>query len=344
LPLLAAGCIPLGMVWLPDSSGFIYPAGQNAHQIMFYDAAKREHRVLIEDTGATTLFPGLSPDGKRIAVARIYLGEDNSEMAQVVIYDKDGKELHRSPETKWRQAQAQKKEENVGTIVFWDRAGKRVLFSAPFQGNDVQTGLYDPGTKQFRSIAGVLLPFGGTPVRPDGKGFLVAGGGEKAIAFVDWEGHKQNLKLDPEAAADNDRAGILSFPWCFASQWDGDRAQVSYKHWRIRLDTKKGAASLDKRPDAEARVDDFFLQHQYTFAGGVKVRALVHEDKEGKLDKSRLEIITPGADKPRVLVEQGKGLFGFSPSPNKKLLAIWCVDDGTGKPYVYVLNSAGDVV
>jgi hypothetical protein len=42
--------------------------------------------------------------------------------------------------------------------------------------------------------------------------------------------------------------------------------------------------------------------------------------------------------------ERLQGFFGFSPSPDKKLLAIWCVDDGTGKPYIYVVNSDGEVV
>jgi hypothetical protein len=86
------------------------------------------------------------------------------------------------------------------------------------------------------------------------------------------------------------------------------------------------------------------LQQLHTFAGGVKVRALDEENSEGKLEKSRLEIITPGAEKPRVVMDQGKGIFGFSPSPDKSLLAVWCADDGSGTPRIYVVNSKGDVV
>jgi len=36
--------------------------------------------------------------------------------------------------------------------------------------------------------------------------------------------------------------------------------------------------------------------------------------------------------------------MGFSPSPDKKLLAIHCVDDGTGNGRVYVVVSKGEVV
>jgi Tol biopolymer transport system component len=329
------------MVWLPDSSGFIYPGGKAGEQIMFYDAAKREHRVLIEDTGAGTLIPGLSPDGKRIAVVRIRRGEDGEEAAQIVVYDWTGKESHRSAQMKWKAA-GEKKEGILGTMVFWDYAGNKLLFSAPFE-KEPQTGIYHPQTKQLRIVTGRLLPFGGTPIRPDGKGFLVAAGDGKVAAFIDWEGRKQELELAPEAAANDDRA-ILDIPWWFVSQWDGNAAVASYKEWRTRIDSKKRTVTLEKRPQAEGRVGDFNIQQQWTFPNGAKVRGLVKEHADGKFDKSRLEIITPGADKPHVLVEEGGGIFGFSPSPDKKLLAIWCVDDGTGKPYVYVVNSAGELV
>jgi hypothetical protein len=343
LMLFMTGCVPLGMVWMPDSSGFIYPAGKQAEQIMFYDAAKRAHRVLIENTGATTLIPALSPDGKRIAVARIRRVEGHGESAQVVIYDKDGKEAHQSPILPWKET-AEQDEGKYGTIVFWDRAGKRVLFCAPLQ-KEPQTGIYDPESKKLQTVAGLLLPFGGSPIGPGGKGYLVIAGAEKPeVTLVDWDGKKQKIELDPETLTDNDRRTILTFPWWFSSRWDGDAALVSYDEWRIRLDTKKLAGSLEKRPAAEARVGGDIIQQTYEFAGGVKVRALVTKGTDGKQDKSRLEILTPGAAKPRVIIGDAKGLFGFSPSPDKKLLAVWCVDDGSGKPYVYVLNNAGELV
>jgi len=343
LVVLAAGCVPLGMVWLPDSSGFIYPAGKQAEQIMFYDAAKREHRVLVENTGATTLIPALSPDGKRIAVCRIRRAEGQGESAQVMIYDKDGKEIHQSPILTWKQT-GEQDEGRYGTTIFWDRAGKKLLFCAPLE-KEPQTGVYDPDSKKLQTVPGLLLPFGGSPIRPDDKGYLVLAGVDKPeAAFVDWEGKKQKLELDPETTADNDRRGLLAFPWCFPSGWDRDAAVVSYKEWRIRLDTKKRVGTLEKRPAAEARVEKDVIQQQHEFAGSVKVRALIREDAEGKEQKGRLEILTPGADKPKIVVSEAKGLFGFSPSPDKKLLAVWCVDDGSGKPYVYVVNSAGEVV
>src|SRR5262249_42463899 len=155
----------------------------------------------------TTLIPGLSPDGKQIAVARIRNGGLETEAADIVVYDKDGKESHRSPEFKWKPM-AEKAEGKYGAMVFWDRAGKKVLFCAPLE-KDPQTGIYDPETRQLRIVTGQLLAFGGTPIRPDSKGFLISEAQDKpGVAFVDWEGNKQKLEVDPEAIADNDRKGI----------------------------------------------------------------------------------------------------------------------------------------
>jgi hypothetical protein len=341
LVVLAAGCIPAGMVWLPDSSGFIYPSGNNLDSISFYDVAKREHRVLVEDSGAMTLYPALSPDGKQIAVARLRGGGNQAGIAQMLIYDWQGKELHRSPEINWSEASAEPKERQLlGSILFWDPTGKKLLVSG-FQ-NEPRSGIYDPATKQMKMVDGQLMAFGSTPVCPDGKGFLVGDfrtGPE--VALVDWDGKRQKVALDAEAADNDEKRFMLYYPWSFLSRWDADTAEVSYKQWRIRLDTKKLKGALEARPATEARVGTDILQQLHTFAGGVKVRAL--ENPEGKLEKSRLEILTPGAEKPRVVMDDGKGIFGFSPSPDKKLLAIWCADDGSGTPRIFVVNSKGEV-
>jgi hypothetical protein len=343
--LLTAGCIPAGMVWLPDSRGFIYPSGKDLQSISFYDVAKREHRVLVKDTGAMTLYPALSPDGKQIAVARLRCGGNQAGIAQVMIYDREGKELHRSPELTWGEAAADPKERQLlGTVLFWDMTGKKLLVSGIFQ-SVPRSGIYDLATKRMSMMDGQLLVFGNTPVRPDGKGFLVGGfrtGPE--IAFVDWEGKRQQVALGAGVIDNDEKKFILSYPWSFLSRWDGDTAEVGYKDWRVRLDTKKLVGTLKSRPATEARVGTEILQQQHAFTGGVKIRALVSENSEGKFEKSRLEIITPKAEKPRAVVEEGKGFFGFSLSPDKKLLAIWCVDDGASKSRLYVVNSIGEVV
>jgi len=246
----------------------------------------------------------------------------------------------------WNDASpAPKERQTAGVMLFWDTAGKKLLVSDVFN-KPLRTGIYDPATKQMRTVNGMVTAFGNSPVRPDGKGFLVLDNLEQPkAAFIDWEGKSQKIELPAETTDDGDKKGMLSYPWWFASRWEGDVASVAYKESRIRIDTKTFKASFEKRPAAEARVGTEIIQLQHQFASGVKVRALVTEKVEGKQEeKSRLEIMIRNGDKPRVIVDGGKGYFGFSPSPDKKLLAIWCVDDGTKNPRIYVVNSAGDIV
>src|SRR5262245_9770245 len=166
LLLGSAGCIPCGMVWLPDSSGFVYPAGKDLKRLQFYDAAKREHRVLINDTGAQSVYPALSRDGKRIALACIRREPGKADVAEIVVYDLAGKEQHRSPPITWRAAPAGDNNERlVPTMVFWDPTGTKILVSELFESKP-RIGIYDVAGKKMQLMDGQLLPFGTTPIRP----------------------------------------------------------------------------------------------------------------------------------------------------------------------------------
>src|SRR5262249_41655610 len=148
-----------------------------------------------------------------------------------------------------------------------------------------------------------------------------------------------------DATHDNDyKKGMLTVPWWYLSRWDGNTAIVAYKDARIRIDTEKRAGTAEAFAAAEAKVDGQFVQQQYEFPGGVKVRALLTEAPEAKDNKARLENRKPDAKEWTALVPQGKPHFGFSPSPDKKLLAIWCVDDGNNMTKIIVVDSSGAVV
>src|SRR5262249_18780079 len=159
-------------------------------------------------------------------------------------------------------------------------------------------------TKEMRLISGFLMLFGNTPIRPDGKVFLVVREVDMQleIAFVDWEGKSQKVSLDVAAADNDEKKTMLYFPSIFQSRWNADTAEVSYKQTRFRLDAKKLKGVFEDSPGTEAPAGLENLQQQHVFAGGVKVRALIAKDSEGNFGKSRLEIITPGAQKPRVVM------------------------------------------
>src|SRR5207253_812041 len=133
----------------------------------FYDVAKREHRVLMEDTGAASVYPGLSSDGKRIAVARL---RRESGKAEMIVYDMMGKVLHRSPEITWRDARVGDNQQVlVPMMVFWDTAGRKIVVSEVLQPNP-RSGIYDLAAKKMMLVDGQILPFGNKAFCPDDKG------------------------------------------------------------------------------------------------------------------------------------------------------------------------------
>ena len=98
----ATGCNFDGVVWLPDSSGFVYTT---PGQLVRYDVSTGKSRVLTTED-MSTILPAVSPDGKRIAIARLPSTREkwsNSSrgILQVIVYDLEGKELQRSPELTW---------------------------------------------------------------------------------------------------------------------------------------------------------------------------------------------------------------------------------------------------
>src|SRR5947209_5098827 len=70
LAVMAGGCLPLEVFWLPDSSGFIYPEVTDKIgelSLKHYDLGTRKEQVILQE--APTYFPGVSHDGKMIAEA-----------------------------------------------------------------------------------------------------------------------------------------------------------------------------------------------------------------------------------------------------------------------------------
>ena len=102
-----SGCLPAAVVWLPDSSGFIYVASHKTQltRLVHFDLATKTARARREI--ALDGQPGLGPDGKRIAVANYSGGgparpdgKDGEKerkpvpsTLQVILYDSQGKEL-----------------------------------------------------------------------------------------------------------------------------------------------------------------------------------------------------------------------------------------------------------
>jgi hypothetical protein len=338
--LAVAGCFPVA--WLPDSSGFVYTDGGDFRQLVHYDVAKGERRVLVEKMPAATLWLALSPDGKTVAVARLtrVKGMERTLNLQIIVYDLKGKEVQRSAEFPWTTEYNGSSEGPIGAGVFWAASdGKLIVHNFD---DPVKTGVYDPAKKTLVTLDGYPAAFGGTPVRPDGKGFLITrkdGGPESLKVFLaDWDGKTQPIDLKTAALDNADKADVIQFPWAGTSGWKGAVAEVSYGGTRVRIDTDKRTGTFEAIPKSEAVADDKNILQQYAFPDGAKVRVLGAE--QATVNTYQLEYIKAGESKPKVLKVQEKSSFILLPSPDRKWLAARVVGEDKS---IFLISAKGEV-
>jgi hypothetical protein len=358
LLLSASGCIPVG--WLPDSSGFVYTAGKDFDRLIHYDLATGQRRVLVEKMPAHAPTVALSPDGKRIAVGHLRRGKDKSkpETMQVLLYDLQGKRVHKSPEFNWGANRRKGEEDFPNTGVFWV-ASAGVLVVQDY-GEPGRTGIYDPQKDTMRHLLdGTPCVYGGTPVRPDGKGLLLVGRApperpEPELFLVDWKGKKQSIALKrqikDEKTHPDSISGLLHAPWKGTSKWQGHVALVTYGTLRIRIDTQKQTGLIDELPSEDATVDGKELLQHYAFAhGGIQLRLLLAEKTKspdsipGEILHLRLEMIRAGEKKTKLLLKLRNGSCCLSPSPDRKWVAIRSMSDNTSADEVLLVSETGQV-
>jgi len=134
--LAVTGCELPGVAWLPDSSGIVFTENKGT-RLVHYDLKKKARRVIVNDTGTRTTWPAVSPDGKQVAVARWTAIPGKASQLQVILYNLDGKEAHRSRAYAWRPLETQKVELGP-THLFWGRADKLLVWTGE------ETAIYDP--------------------------------------------------------------------------------------------------------------------------------------------------------------------------------------------------------
>jgi hypothetical protein len=360
LVLLATGCVP-NVSWLPDSSGFVYTTAKGT--LVRYDVTKGTRRVLVADTGTNTIWPTVSPDGKRIAVARLNLDKDQPHTLQVILYDLEGIKVQRSQRLDWKGLDLDKDSPRLGTQthLYWAPQGDRLLV----YGNGT-TAVYAPGTdrvvKQWRGTQ--PLACGNTPIRPDGKGFLLGKHGDRfrkaaepkvgEIVFVDWDGREGQIKPKDDRTTELLKSGdspvkeLVTWPVLFWSAWEGDVALVSWSEFRIRIDTDKRVVTVHALAEKEIPADQKDLHQQYTFPDGatrITVRSL--EQKDAGLPHFRVELSGPRANKPRALVEV-TAVAVLQPAPNKQWVAVRCggtpeTPKNKGQDLILVVSHKGEV-
>jgi hypothetical protein len=342
--LTASGCIP-GVTWTPDSRGFYFTAGKDYQKLYHFDVAARKARPVVADTGGSTLWPAVSPDGKRVAVA-VTAPDGGRKHYQVVVYDAQGKEVQRSRSftpTPRATDRNDKKDPGPPFWLFWAPRGQgdKVLLQFPNS-----YALLDLKEDRFTDLGdGVLWVFGNSPVRPDGKGFLAlrpnAKPGEKDVAaFYDWQGGKQAV-----AAADAEEWNRLAVPFLFTSRWQGDVASARVGGLEFAVDTGKRTAAVTKvRPERTG--DGLVIRQSYRFGkAGTRVRVVELSDDPKKENLMRVEVLPE--DAPARVVAEKAALTTLLPSPDGKTLAVRYLLGGPGQvraDRVVVLNAQGEVL
>jgi hypothetical protein len=353
--LSLCGCIN-GVGWLPDSKGFVFTTDSGA--LVLFDLDKRAPRVLVADTKSNTYWPAVSPDGKQVAVARLDIDAAKKGHLQVLVYDLAGKLVHESPRFAWGQAAAGNVDSaNTATQLFWEPQGKKVLVYGSTRATHGVTGIYDPDTGKMESWDNsVPTAYGTSPVRPDGKGFLlaklsVAQGDEKfgGIEFVDWSGKGKRVALDFDLneAEDKDRVLYHFWPVLRSSEWRGNTALLTLPEGRTHIDTEALKATSKEADPAELKFQREIIWSQTKLASGVQVMVLAASAK-GTVEKFEVVAWDPARKQRRVILEEGSDrLVVLTPSPDRKYAVVRVYEGdrrGPDADMIYVVNNYGQAL
>lgn len=224
-----SGCtLQQNVMWLPDSSGFLYPEN-GGHRISRYDLGTKKVETVIVETGIDCTNPAMNRAGDRIALAKYEvtgLEETKEELIreQIVIFDLEGKEVQRLPLREVRrklkprdavvpvEKQQGKNETRPSDVpLFWSGPCDRLLAGMT---------LYNLRTGTWKELKVSPLPiflggiFGiGQLAGPSERGFLglvppQETPKEERLVFVNWEGEISEFQGSPPS-----KFLAVSFEW-----------------------------------------------------------------------------------------------------------------------------------
>jgi hypothetical protein len=333
LLLATTGCVEDGVTWLPDSSGFIF-TNKDGTQVVHFDVKRRAQRIVTPFTGKTK-WPGLSADGKRLAVAdciRTSTKGSSKYSLTITIYSLEGEQLkHSKPFTFTSEGTSETKEES---FLDWSGPAGKILVCSGFG-----FGIYDTVQDKFIRCDAVPYPIAGTPVIPSKKGFLALSE-LKGIVYYDWDGWETSFEgLEDLEKIRQVMTASQSIVWKDENTvvWEGTKTTLT-------LDMLKKTATITDVVRPSLPSSDKLL---WRSAIGEKSELCLYH-AAGDIRQHRLEIQIPSERKRREVFATGEYEFAtgeydlirldFFPSPDGSLMAISLEDT------ILVVDAMGNIV
>jgi hypothetical protein len=259
---ITSGCVPEKIVWLADSSGFVFTTGQEHDRIVHYDVPQTKWRIVVDNSRANTPWPGVRPEDNHIAVAKCFSG-DKCYKLQVRVYNMEGRLVHESADYLWRPEPSNRASTALHkAAAAWCPKTDRILISAAGH-----AGYYDYQKKSLHHLPDDLRPVleGPFPIRPDGAGFLATRGeGESVrLVFHRWTGNETEI-TPPETLKTGEG-------W-FSAKWKGKAIILSCGFGDTEIDTETGTTMVAPKiaPAVSGKSEEAFRLRTKTVARCVR--------------------------------------------------------------------------
>jgi hypothetical protein len=349
----ASGCVPSDVVWLEDSSGFVFL--KDAKTLACYDLARQAERTIVtfhEDVRFQNLRPAVSPDGKRVAVVTgTQLRE--TQRVEIALYDRQGQQLGLPAQTSWPQSAPP---EFVPYRTYheacWSPDGRRLLVSAPRS-----LVLYELASRSLQTFDGLRLhptaSLGLSPFTPDGKGFLASKPIDElkgTATFVDFEGWVHAFRGSQEAQQAESHIDLSQAPylWPMAS-WRRGLAVVRLSDGKqLTLDPVRREASLK---DAEATVRALYLYAQHhdctvlPLAEDLVLRAARPQPDAPRFQVTSIEVVVPSLAKSKAIANGAeRDSVAFVPAPDRRHTIVFYRTKEGQAEHLLLVNQKGEVL